>query len=189
MSKYEKYYDFVKKEWEVEEIKGNRVNKIKNPKTSKFELKKEYLIKWKGFIKTTWEPEENLGNCPELLQEYLKKINSNDQYNETSANNNIDSQEEEKSNGLNITLEEFYKLASNKTNIKDKDKIKILEVIGVRFPIRRNNKIIYKVKYRFKGKKEIKMIENERNIIPNNKIVSFYEKVFGDIYKGQYYGN
>jgi hypothetical protein len=35
------YYDFKKREWEVEDILGNRINKVRNPKTSAYELKKE----------------------------------------------------------------------------------------------------------------------------------------------------
>ena len=54
------YYDFKKREWEVEDILGNRINKVRNPKTSAYELKKEYLLKWKGFLNPYWEPEENL---------------------------------------------------------------------------------------------------------------------------------
>lgn len=37
-----------------------------------------YLIKWKGYseAENTWEPEENLMNCPELLEEY--KVHGNE---------------------------------------------------------------------------------------------------------------
>lgn len=48
-------------EWEVEKI-------IKQRKKHK---KKEYLIKWVGYSKPTWEPESNLVNCQELLKDFL----------------------------------------------------------------------------------------------------------------------
>jgi hypothetical protein len=46
-------------EWEVEEIKGERVR----------QGRAEYLTKWKGYddVESTWEPEENLCNSPDLL--------------------------------------------------------------------------------------------------------------------------
>ena len=51
-------------EWEVDEILDDKVRY----------RKKQYLVKWKGFPieESTWEPEENLENAQEILQDYLK---------------------------------------------------------------------------------------------------------------------
>lgn len=37
--------------------------------------KLEYLIKWEGYSKeeSTWEPEDNLVNCDQVLSEYRRK--------------------------------------------------------------------------------------------------------------------
>ena len=176
------YYDFKKREWEVENIIGHRKHKSK--RSSNSESKIEYLIKWKGFQSTTWEPEENLANCKEILNEYLEKVNGKgDTYiNNVDKNNNdnkINIHEEEK-NIQNITMDEFCQPVDNKNNSnnKEKNKLKIQEIIGVRFPSKKGESIVYKVKFRNNGKKQIKMIKNENNIIPNNKLVKFYEKFF-----------
>ncbi|CAG8666102.1 12676_t:CDS:2, partial [Acaulospora colombiana] len=31
-----------------------------------------FLIQWKGYSKDTWEPRENLDNCPELLERFFQ---------------------------------------------------------------------------------------------------------------------
>ena len=53
-------------EWEVEKILDLRQRHGKN----------EYLIRWKGYTQgdNTWEPEDNLQNAGEKLQEYLQSI-------------------------------------------------------------------------------------------------------------------
>lgn len=33
----------------------------------------KYKIKWKGYEETSWEPEENLTGCRELLRQYKRK--------------------------------------------------------------------------------------------------------------------
>ena len=50
-----------KTEWEVELIKGMKV----------VEDKAWYLVKWYNFSKATWEPEENLGGCQDLTDNFL----------------------------------------------------------------------------------------------------------------------
>ncbi len=42
--------------------------------TRKRNGRREFLVMWKGFTKTdsTWEPEENLGNCKEILLSFLE---------------------------------------------------------------------------------------------------------------------
>jgi len=53
-------------EWEVEKILDSRQRQGKN----------EYLVRWKGYTQgdNTWEPEDNLQNAGEKLQEYLQSI-------------------------------------------------------------------------------------------------------------------
>lgn len=53
----------VEKEWEVESIKSIRET----------EGKKEYLVKFKGISKPRWEPEDNILNCDEAIDEYVDK--------------------------------------------------------------------------------------------------------------------
>ena len=50
--------------WEVDEVLDDKVQYCK----------KQYLVKWKGFpIKESmWDPEENLENVQEILQDYLR---------------------------------------------------------------------------------------------------------------------
>jgi len=48
-------------EWEVELIKGMKV----------VEDKAFYLVKWYDYNKATWEPEENLGGCQDLIDNFL----------------------------------------------------------------------------------------------------------------------
>ena len=52
-------------EFEVETILDSRMDKAK----------KMYLVKWRGYseLHNSWEPEENLENCREILSEYLSK--------------------------------------------------------------------------------------------------------------------
>ena len=63
--------DDPNKEWEVEKILKERSKLKKNKKTGKMQSIKEYLIKWVGYKSPTWEPEENLENCQELLKDFL----------------------------------------------------------------------------------------------------------------------
>ena len=237
-------------EWEVEEIIDHRIRKIKNPKSSRYENRKEYLLKWKGFNNPSWEPEENLINCQQLLKEYLRKVTEKEQndYKNNSElkekildilteNGNSSSNKkitllshqkhprsvykEEKFaavinsqniiNNINIEKEtnchrtiNFDNLCTSsleilksqaKTNCnseKDSDElnnIKILDVIGVRFPKNNSESIIYKLKMKINGKKETKMVKKENNMISNELLVKFYENTFWHYHKGEYVGN
>jgi len=53
-------------EWEIEKILDLQQRHGKN----------KYLVRWKGYTQgdNTWEPEENLQNTGEKLQEYLQSI-------------------------------------------------------------------------------------------------------------------
>lgn len=53
----------IEKEWEVESIKG-----IKEKEGTKL-----YLVKFNGIAKPRWEPEENILNCDEAIDEYVNK--------------------------------------------------------------------------------------------------------------------
>ncbi|MBW0553541.1 hypothetical protein O181_093256 [Austropuccinia psidii MF-1] len=50
-------------EWEVSQILDSKLKRVKL----------WYLVEWKGFIQdpenSTWEPTENLNNCPELVKD------------------------------------------------------------------------------------------------------------------------
>lgn len=189
------YYDYNKHEWEVESIEAHRINTVKNRKNSAYELRKEYLLKWKGFPLPTWEPEENLQNCKDLLKDYLKKINcleniDNNDY-ENDNNLNLKEEEEEEEKTISTALSKnSNKSKKNKQKIKNKEKdiFKILDVIGVKFPNKRGEDLLYKVKFRYEGKISVKMVINDNGIIPNNILVKFYEKLFSKAHQGQYLG-
>ena len=61
-------------EYEVEDIIDFRKRKEKNLKTNKIDYKKEYLVKWVGYIEPSWEPEENLDNCQEILNDFKQRM-------------------------------------------------------------------------------------------------------------------
>ena len=58
-------------EWEVETILKERSKKTKDKKTGRIMYVKEYLVKWKGYDEPTWEPEDNLEHCQEVLKDFL----------------------------------------------------------------------------------------------------------------------
>ena len=66
--------NIYEQEWEVEAIINERKINVHGEKHFK---KVEYLVKWVGYEEPTWEPIENLENCRELLEEYLKKKKNN----------------------------------------------------------------------------------------------------------------
>ena len=67
------------KEFDVEDIVNERKIRKYVKRSKKYITKREYLVKWLGYRKKTWEPEENLKNCKEILDKYFKrkKIESN----------------------------------------------------------------------------------------------------------------
>ena len=60
-------------EYEVKEIVGHR-KRCRGRHT-----KIEYLVFWKGYpaYETTWEPEENLENALERVEEYYRRVKGN----------------------------------------------------------------------------------------------------------------
>ena len=60
-------------EFEVDEIVRHR--KRKRGKKTKI----EYLVFWKGYLahEATWEPEENVQNAPEKIEEYYRRVEGN----------------------------------------------------------------------------------------------------------------
>lgn len=61
-------------EYEVENIIDIRTIKKKDIKTNKTYYVKEYLVKWLGYDEQTWEPESNLDNCQEILNDFKKQL-------------------------------------------------------------------------------------------------------------------
>ena len=55
-----------KASWEVEAILAERQRR----------KGKEFLIKWKGYNRPTWEPRSNLDNCPEVLSAFRSRLNT-----------------------------------------------------------------------------------------------------------------
>ena len=75
------------KEYEVEDIVDDRERKDHyDRRARKWIYVKEYLIKWVGYKKHSWEPEENLDNCSKLLNEYKRRKNKS---NASAKNNKI----------------------------------------------------------------------------------------------------
>ena len=61
------------KEFEVEDIINDRKRLKFDEAKDKYIYIKEYFIKWVGYKKKTWEPEENLKHCSTILEKYLQR--------------------------------------------------------------------------------------------------------------------
>lgn len=72
-------------EYEVKSIIDDRKRRKLNKVTGKFEFYYEYLIKWKYFYKPTWEPEQNLSNCQDILNKYLIEKDKNEKKNKAMS--------------------------------------------------------------------------------------------------------
>ena len=82
------------KEYDVEDIMDERMVKIHEDKSRKYKLVKEYLVKWVGYKRRTWEPKENLKNCPLIFEKYLKsKKETEEKINDDNNKNEIDDKE------------------------------------------------------------------------------------------------
>ena len=103
-------------EWEVESIINERKISLNGDKNIK---KIEYLVKWVGYDAPTWEPIENLENCRELLEEYLKKKKKNAIKNRKVLINDIRTGEilnEELNNHNNNILQNIIENHNNANN-------------------------------------------------------------------------
>ena len=72
------------KRYVVEDIMDDRLVKVHDFNLHKYIKVKEYLVKWLGYKRRSWEPIENLKNCPLILDKYLK----NKKDSENLLNNN-----------------------------------------------------------------------------------------------------
>ena len=111
--------DSSSNEYEVEAIEKDRQKRQYDPHKRKWVFVTEYLIKWVGYKKRSWEPEENLDNCGQLLKNYKKnksKINNNN----TDTSNIYN-----KNNTIKNTNKTPVKFVTNKkNNINNNNKAK-----------------------------------------------------------------
>ena len=78
------------KEYEVEAIVKDRIKKDHyDRKARKWIYVTQYLIKWVGYEKPSWEPEENLDNCGKLLNEYKRRKNESFTKNKKDYDNKL----------------------------------------------------------------------------------------------------
>ena len=141
-------------EWEVEKILKERSKRVKDKKTGRYVATKEYLVKWLGFDKPTWEPEENLENCQDILKDFLlsqimKKLKSENKKNKILENkrknsfNSLSDVEEQdmetstKSNSVNVNNINNKKKKMDKDDTKETDMDFDIE-IGKNYEAKRN---------------------------------------------------
>ncbi len=108
-------------------------------------------------------------------------ISEND-FSEPSSDSIQDNNQAYPSNGSN----DFNTNCSS--SIQDINNIRIIDVIGVKYPSKSTESIKYKVRYKYDGKIETKMIKKESNIISTEMMVRFYENIIGEFHKGEYIG-
>ena len=125
-------------EWEVEKILKERSKRVKDKKTGRYVATKEYLVKWLGFDKPTWEPEENLENCQDILKDFLlsqimkklkaenkkNKILENKRKNSFNSLSDVEEQDMEtstKSNSVNVNNINNKKKKMDKDDTKETD--------------------------------------------------------------------
>jgi len=99
-------------EFEVEAITNDRVRYEYDDESGTYKDVKEYLIKWVGYKKKSWEPASNLDGCQQLLNNYInskkKKVSKNNNiYNLRKRINNkkIKNYEKNISNGIDIDFD------------------------------------------------------------------------------------
>ena len=165
-------------EWEVEKILKERSKRIKDKKTGRYVVTKEYLVKWLGFDKPTWEPEDNLDNCQDILKDFLlsqimKKLRAENKKNkmlENKRKNSINSLSDvEDQNMETYAISNSVNVNKNKKKKMDKDDTKETDMdfdieIGKDYEAKRN-----------KGKKKEKdeIIDVNDDISENNDQFGF----------------
>jgi hypothetical protein len=153
-------------EYEVEKIIKHRLRKKKSKKNDPYYNDKfEYLIKWVGYSKPSWEPESCLDNCQDLLNEYKKlafssnnKMNRVNTYNIYEANSEIINDINKDS--LFSPEKESNKENTSKSCIKAPSKKKLL---SIRFPKKDSITQENKNKLNKKGMSPKTKIENEND--------------------------
>ena len=124
----------MEEEYEVEKILRERTRREIDKNTGQVYSVKEYLLKWVGYKEPTWEPEENLANCQELLKEFLlsqiikkfqedKKVKNNSKeknHESISVNKNMKNMNNKKRKSpdpiINMVEEEFDKDSTSVSN-------------------------------------------------------------------------
>ena len=148
-------------EYEVEAIVKDRIKKTYDKKTKKYKMIKEYLIKWAGYKKRTWEPIGNLDNCKEILSKYIAEKKKN-KVNTPSKNNNkknINSPfKEKKSPYLNYSPnnENNYENSGDEEYVYEDEKS--------------NSSLISKSKRKLRKRNKINNNNPKKNTINNNNI-------------------
>ena len=119
-------------EFEVEQILSYRIKKVKG------KYRKEYLIKWKDYDEISWEPEQNLTHCQDLLNEYNKSQKLNKKlYPKTSKKN-----EKKLSNEFILPLDNISLYSDNTSNISvGRNREPIENFIDIDFDITLNTHI------------------------------------------------
>jgi len=119
-------------EFEVEAIENDRITEYKDPKTRRTKNIREYLIKWVGYRRRSWEPEENLENCLQMLEQYKKnkkKLNKGIvKNNKNNSNTNTNNKNTSKNNTntipntkLSRTPMKFVVNKANRRNLRPRD--------------------------------------------------------------------
>lgn len=114
MTSEEGYVNLPEIEYEVENILDHKRKRKYNLETKKYYYIKEYLIKWAGYDEISWEPEENLQNCQELLSDYWKLVKIN-KLRERNRNNNKTPKKLVKSHRSHIIIRNF--ISNNNSKI------------------------------------------------------------------------
>lgn len=169
------------KEYEVEKITNDRKKRIYNNSKKSFSYVKEYLIKWVGFTRKTWEPEENLSNCQDLLKEYFKSKGQKSAKKKKNKLGDKDNKKNFKFLGKKKKLKNI-----NNSNNNTLTNNKLLGISQILVPNDSNKiKLVCKIET---PNNEINYIEGEREnllMVPNNDIINCYEKVISKFFKGK----